>query len=443
MFNFLSEKFSSIFARITGNSQLTPANINDALEKVKDSLVEADVPQAVVETFIESVRTEALGQKALAAIKPNEQFIKIVYEKLQQFLGGQNTAQFSFQMPAVVMVMGLQGSGKTTTIAKMVHFVNKQAMARGKQRRILVASVDFYRPAAVEQLEILSKTVGATFYRSPSTDPVQAAEDILRYYQKEHFELLFLDTAGRLHVEGALIEELRQIDAKLKPRYKFLVLDGMTGQESLAVAQAFDHGVGFNSAILTKMDSEVRGGVAFAFRYVMKKPILFAGTGEKPQDFEQFYPERMAKRILGMGDLETLLERAQESLQDIEQESKHSSMANGKFSLQDFADQLKLMGKMGNLSQIARYLPGFGGQVKATDLEQGERELKKFQAIINSMTPKERLVHKLLDNSRKKRVALGAGVTVTDVNLLLDRFEQTQQFVKLFKKTGRFPNMFR
>ena len=204
MFNFLSEKFSSIFSRMTGNSHLTEGNIDEVLQKVRDSLLEADVPHAVVQQFTEAVKQEALGKKVFKSLKPAEQFVKIVYEKLQLFLGGQNTAVFSFQLPCVVMVMGLQGSGKTTTIAKLVNFVNKQAQSRGKERRILLASVDFYRPAAVEQLEILSKTVGATFYRSPLQDPVKAAEDIFRFYQKGNYELLFLDTAGRLHVDSSL-----------------------------------------------------------------------------------------------------------------------------------------------------------------------------------------------------------------------------------------------
>lgn len=443
MFDFLSQKFSSLFTHLTGQNRLTEANIEDTLVKIQDSLLEADVPHGLIEQFIASVKAEVIGKKVLGSLKPGEQLLKVVHERLLHFLGGNNSVQFAFQLPSVVMVMGLQGSGKTTSVAKMAHLVTQQAQQRGKSRRILLASVDFYRPAAIDQLEVLAQQVGVSFYRSSQKDPVKAAVDIYAHYQKEGFELLFLDTAGRLHIDTALLQELRDIDARLRPRYKVLVLDAMTGQESLNVAQTFDQHVGFNHAILSKMDSDTRGGAAFSFRYTLQKPIVYVGVGEKIGDLEQFYPDRMAGRILGMGDMLSLAEKASASIKESEQKKMYASLTQGKLTLQDFADQLGMMGKLGSLTQLSKYMPGMGGlNLTPEMLEKGEQELKRFKAVIGSMTSKERIYPRLLDASRKQRIAKGAGVTVADVNGLLTRFEQTQQFAKMFKGSGRFPKLF-
>ncbi|HEV2601703.1 MAG TPA: signal recognition particle protein [Candidatus Babeliales bacterium] len=444
MFDFLSQKFSSIFSQITGKSTLTEQNMQEALDKVKDALLAADVPQELVETFVIDIQKEAVGQKVLKSLKPGDQLIKIVHERLKAFMGSDTLQDFSFQLPATIMVMGLQGSGKTTTIAKLMHYVLNQAKKRNKKRNVLCASIDFYRPAAIDQLEILAKQVGVSFYRSSKTDPVAAALDIQQYARQQGFELLFLDTAGRLHVDQGMLGELRTVDLQLKPRYKLLVLDAMTGQESLNVAQAFEQAVGYQYAILSKMDSDTRGGAAFVFRYAQKKPILFVGIGEKIDDLEQFYPDRMAGRILGMGDVLTLIERATDRINESEQEVIQASFMKGKLNLQDFANQLDMMSKIGSLSQIAKYIPGMNSMnIPQEKLEKGEAELIKFKAIINSMTPKERIVPRLLDGSRKQRIARGAGVTLADINVLLQRFEESQQYVKLFKKFGRRgPGMF-
>ena len=444
MFDFLSEKFSTIFSRITGQAHLNEHNINEALGKVEESLLEADVPYAVVKTFIEEIKQEAIGKKVLSSLKPGDQLIKIVHEKLKVFLGSQQAAgDFSFQIPSVAMVMGLQGSGKTTSIAKLAHYTQKQAKKRGKTRRILVASVDFYRPAAIDQLEILARQVGVDFYRAQNTNPCRAAEEIHAYYKQQGYELLLLDTAGRLHVDSEMLEELLAIDAKLQPKYKILVLDAMTGQESLTVAQAFDQAIGFHWSVLSKMDSEARGGSAFAFRYVLKKPVLFTGVGEKIDDLEQFHPDRMAGRILGMGDVLSLLERAEERVNLEDQESLVKSISRGSMTLQDFADQISMVNKIGSLGSVVKYMPGVGGQLSPQAIEQGERQLKQFKAIISSMTMKERLNPRILNGERKKRIAGGAGVTLSDINILLERFEQSQQYVKLFKKMNKFGSFFK
>ncbi len=438
MFDFLTNKFSSIFSTITGKSHLTESNMADALSKVQEALLEADVPYKVVEAFMAEVKADALGKKVTSSLKPGDQFIKLVHERLKLFLGGQNAVEFSFQLPATIMMMGLQGSGKTTSIAKIAHWVQESAKKRNKSRRIMCASVDFYRPAAIDQLELLASQGGVHFYRSAETDPVRAAGDIARYAKNERYELLFLDTAGRLHVDSPMLQELRDIEVQIKPQYKILVVDAMTGQESLNVAQAFQEGVGYQMAMLTKMDSETRGGAAFAFRYVQKKPIIFVGCGEKKEDIQLFHPDRMAGRILGMGDLLSLIERADEQVQKTEQEALYKAMMEGRMTLQDFANQLAMVNKLGSLSQLSKYMPGIGGaQISPDMIEKGDRELKKFRAIISSMSAKERLDHRILNGSRKERVARGAGVAVADVNLLLERFEQSQQYAKLFKRFWR------
>jgi len=439
MFDFLSRKFSDIFSRLTGKASLSEDNIQDALQKVKDALIEADVPYKLVEEFTESIKGEVVGRKIIKSLKPGEQFIKVVNERLLHFLGGKDDPNFSFQIPSLVMVMGLQGSGKTTTLGKLAHFVQKQAKKRGKTRKILLASVDFYRPAAIDQLELLAKQVGVSFYRASCKDAVAAAKEIALYAKNNRFELVFLDTAGRLHVDSDMLDELRQIEASLRPRYKILVLDSMTGQESLNVAEAFNQVVPFNWGILTKMDSETRGGAAFAFRYALKKPILFVGVGEKKEDLESFRPSRIAERILGMGDVLTLLEKAEEKIKKDEQEALMRSFATGKMNLQDFANQMEMVGRLGSISKIMKYIPGASGMnVSPEMIQEGEKELKKFKAIISSMTLKERYYPRILDASRKKRIAVGAGVRVEDVNGLLQRFEQSQQYAKLFKRFGRF-----
>jgi signal recognition particle subunit SRP54 len=440
MFDFLTNKFSSIFSSLQTNKKLTEHNIQDACDNVQDALLEADVPYDLVQIFIEEVKKEVIGQKVWASLKPGDQFIKIVHDRLKHFLGYQeNEVPFSFQLPATVMIMGLQGSGKTTTVAKLASWAKKEAQKKGKERTILVGSVDFYRPAAVDQLELVAKQAGVTFYRSLEKDPIKAARDIQNYAKNHGFELLFLDTAGRLHVDNPMLQELQTIDKDLKPRYKFLVLDAMTGQESLTVARSFDQSVGFDHAILSKMDSDSRGGAAFSFRYVLKKPILFIGTGEKISDLEPFHADRMSGRILGMGDIVSLVEKADEKIKQSEQESAYKAFMSGNFSLQDFAQQMEMMGRLGSMSQLLKYIPGMGNMKLTPEMvEKGEQELKRFKAIISSMTPKERINPAILNSSRKQRIAKGAGVAVDQVNQLLQRFEQSKQYVKLFKKFGAF-----
>lgn len=439
MFDFLSQKFSEIVNKITSGGRLTESNISQALEQVKEALIDADVPYDLVNTFVASVKQDALGKKILAHVKPGEQFVKIVHNKLLEFMGGQGSGQFNFQMPSTILVMGLQGSGKTTSIAKMIRWVQKEAEKKGKTRRILVASVDYYRPAAIDQLEVLSREVKATFYRAAASDPIQATKEIMEHFKKGGFELLFLDTAGRLHVDAQMLQELKEINNIVNPQHKILVLDAMTGQESLTVAKSFDEQVGFQGALLTKLDSDTRAGAAFAFRYTLKKPILFVGTGEKVDDLDLFRPDRAAGRILGMGDVLSLVEKAEEQVKETDKQALEKAMRTGTLTLEDFASQMNMVQNMGSLTSLLKYMPGMGS-IKLTPemTERAEREMKQFKAAIGSMTPKERINPQIIDGSRKKRISQGAGVNVEAINLLLQRFEESKQFVKLFKKLGKF-----
>jgi signal recognition particle subunit SRP54 len=437
MFDFLSQKFSSIFSTVDRAKKLTETNIQETIVLVQDALLEADVPYNVVRDFIQTLTTEVVGQNISTALKPGEQLLKIVQNKISAFLGGDGTL-FAFTFPSVVMVMGLQGSGKTTTIGKLAYKIKKDAARENKIKKILVGSVDFYRPAAIDQLEILAKKVGITFLRAKSTDPVLAAKEIFAHYKQEAFDILLLDTAGRLHIDNKMLQELQEIDAHVRPAHKLLVLDAMTGQESLAVAKAFDDTIAFQAAILTKMDSDTRGGAAFSFRYVLKKPIIFVGEGENVADLNYFYPDRATERMLGMGDVRSLIDHADEKIAVHEQEKAEQALKSGAFSLQDFADQMSMMNKMGSLSQLVKYMPGAAGRLSPDMIQRGERELVKFRAIISSMTSKERLDTTILNYSRRQRVARGAGVKVEDIGLLLNRFEEAKQYVKLLNKFGSF-----
>jgi len=438
MFDFLTQKFSSIFTQFGKNKKFTPENVQEALKSIEDALLEADVPYALVQTFLESVRADVVGQDIAKAAKPADQLLKVVHDRLVAFLGGASDTKISFS--GVVMVMGLQGSGKTTSIAKLAF----KARSSSPKQRVLLASVDFYRPAAVDQLQVMAQKADALFYRAQSTDPVAAAQEIYTYFKQNKFDVLFLDTAGRLHIDSPMLQELREIDALLKPTNKLLVLDAMTGQESLAVAQAFDGAVGFDMAMLAKMDSDTRGGAAFSFRYALKKPIVFIGTGEKVDAIEPFHPERMAGRMLDMGDLETLFEVADQKIKKNESDDLMASLAKGQFTLEDFANQMDMMASLGSLTQVMKYIPGMGAaNIKPEELERGAQEMKRFRVIMGSMTRKERLNPGILNGQRKLRIAKGAGVEINQVNMLMQRFEQVQQYAKLLKRMGPFKGLFK
>jgi len=430
MFDFLSQKFTSLFSGLEGTKKLTEQNIEQALNTVQEALLEADVPYGVVQTFIAAVKTDVVGQKIIGSLKPAEQLMSVVQHRIINFLGGEDSAS-SFSSPSTVMVMGLQGSGKTTTIGKLAYKIKKDAEKNRITKKILVGSIDFYRPAAINQLEVLARQVEVAFYRAKSGDPVQAAQEIFSFGKSNNYDVILLDTAGRLHVDNTMLQELQEVDALLRPAYKIFVLDAMTGQESLSVAKVFDDIIGFHGAILTKMDSDTRGGSAFAFRFVLKKPIIFVGEGEKLTDLHLFHPDRAADRILGMGDIRTLMEQVEEKISAHEQEKVETSINEGTFSLQDFADQMEVISKLGSFSSLLKYMPGMSTRLSPEMIQKGEGELVKLRAIIASMTVKERLNAKILNSSRIDRIAQGAGVSAADVTNLLKRFEEVKQYVKL------------
>jgi signal recognition particle subunit SRP54 len=437
MFDFLSSRFSSVFSRISGQSSLTEQNIDETLHKVREALFEADVPYQVVVDFIADIKREVVGQKITSSLRPGEQLVKIMHDRLKNLLGAdKDRKDIQFPAKGVVLMIGLQGSGKTTTVAKCI----KRLIMQDKTKKILCASVDLYRPAAIDQLQILSQNVGASFYRAPSSTVIEATKEINAFFKQGSYDLLFLDTAGRLHVDQQMLNELKEIVSISRPTCSILVVDGMIGQESLTVAQQFNTAVGFDWAILSKLDSDAKAGVALAFSYMLKKPIAFIGTGEKVDDLEQFHPERAAGKILGMGDIQSLLERAEQKIKKQEQDDMARSLMSGTITLSDFARQLDMMGRLGSLSSLMQYMPGMPSvSLGKEQLAKGEEQMKRFRAIINSMTPKERLNERILNGSRKMRIAKGAGATVQEVNLLLQKFEESKQFVKLLKRMGKFP----
>lgn len=424
---------------------MTESLIADSVDQVKEALLEADVPYVVVENLIDELRKKIVGQQRIKSLKPAEQFIDQVYKVMCQFMGeGTSEREYAFKIPSTVMVMGLQGSGKTTTIAKLAHHIVKEAQKKGKTRTVLLSSIDFYRPAAIEQLKILATQAEIPFYRAQSTDAIEAAKEIASYAKQKGVQHLFLDTAGRLHVDIAMMRELTEINKIIKPQHKLLILDAMTGQESLAIAKKFDQEVGFEAAILTKTDSDTRGGAAFSFRYMLKKPILFVGMGEKITDLSPFNAKRVVGKIVGQGDLLTLAEKADEKIKQTDQARVMRAFTSGELTLDDFAHQISMMSSLGSLSSLVSYLPGMStAQFSRDQIEESEREIKRFKAIINSMTLKERLRPELLDQSRKNRIAKGAGVSGKEVDCMLDRFQKAQQYVKLFRKSGFLKSMFR
>jgi signal recognition particle subunit SRP54 len=444
VFDMVTKKLSSLFAALTASKKITESAVADAVHQIKETLLEADVPFDVVEAFLTELSKKIVGKELIKSLKPADQFMGYVYDVMCQFMGNDNVDHvYTFEPPATVLVMGLQGSGKTTTVAKLAYYAMHPPAKQKKLPSVLVSSIDFCRPAAIDQLEQLATKVGVSFYRTLSKSALSAVNEIMDYAQKKKFQMIFIDTAGRLNTDMQMLKELHDIDALVKPRHKFLVLDAMTGQESLSVAKAFDKEVGFEAAILSKMDSDARGGAAFSFRYVLKKPIIFIGVGEKMDELVPFNATRTVGRMLGKGDLLTLAERADTMIKKSDHERAAKAFEKGVFTLDDFAHQMDMLNKMGSLSSLMSYMPGMNNmQISSEKLTQGEREMRCFRSIIASMTPKERIMPGIIDASRKKRISQGAGVTDSAVQLLLERFKEMQQYVKMFKKSGLFKDMF-
>jgi signal recognition particle subunit SRP54 len=436
MFDALTGKLESIFKKLRGRGVLKEDDVREALREVRMALLEADVNFKVVKEFIGRVQPRAVGQEILTSLTPGQQVIKIVHEELIGLLGGTpSKLHLSPNPPTVIMMVGLQGSGKTTTAGKLARNFKKDG------RKVLLVPADTRRPAAIEQLKTLARQVGVEAYASDSADPVAICRDARAFAERSLFEVVILDTAGRLQIDEPLMEELRQIKAAVKPHEVLFVADAMTGQEAVNIAETFNKDVGFDGVVLTKMDGDARGGAALSVRAVTGKPLKFVGMGEKLDALEPFFPDRMASRILGAGDVLTLIEKAQEAVSREEAEKLAKKLRKNEFTLEDFRDQLRQVRKMGSLESILGMIPGMNKlKVADADMQQGEKEMKRVDAIIGSMTSKERMNHTIINGSRRARIARGSGTQVQDVNRLLKQFAEMQKMMKAMKG-GKMKNL--
>ena len=431
-FEGLSEKLSAAFKKLRGKGRLSEADVKEAMREIRLALLEADVSYKVVKQFIAQVTERAVGSDVLEALSPAQTIIKIVNEELTALMGGTSTKlEISSKPPTVVMLVGLQGAGKTTNGAKLAGLMKKQ---NGK--RPLLAACDVYRPAAIQQLEVVGGQLDIPVFQMGQTDPVDIARAAIEHARQHGNDMVFLDTAGRLHVDEELMDELRRIKAAVEPDEILLVVDAMIGQDAVNAAAAFDQALDIDGVMLTKLDGDARGGAALSIKATTGKPIKFVGTGEKLDSIEVFHPDRMASRILGMGDMLSLIEKAQESFDAKKAAEMQAKLRQNKFTLADFYDQMVQIKSMGSLSDIAGMLPGVSG--KALDgMTVDEKALAHTEAIILSMTPYERENPGVLNSSRKKRIAAGCGLGVVDVNRLLKQFDMMQQLTRQFAGGGK------
>ncbi len=444
MFDALAERIQSTLEKIGRKGKIDEETLQKGLREIKLALLEADVNYKVVSQFIKDVREKALGAEVVKGVNPAQQLVKIVYDELVEALGGEEAKLNLKGKPGVILLIGLQGSGKTTTAAKLANYLKNQG------KKVLLTSADVYRPAAMLQLKKLGDKIGVpVFLEEDEKDAVKIAKDALEKAKAEGYDVLIIDTAGRLHIDEELLDEARRIREATSPDEVLFVIDAMTGQEAVNIAKAFNESVGMTGTILTKMDSDSRGGVALSVKGVTGKPIKFAGVGEKIEDFQPFYPDRVASRILGMGDVVSLVEKAQQVIDEKEALSMQEKLLSGEFTLEDFRQQLRMIQRLGPIQQIIRMIPGLGSQKVLKQLQQAidDKKLKRIEAIINSMTPEERRNHAIINASRKRRIARGSGTSVKEVDALIKQFVQMKMAMKqmkkmqkkMAKKGGRFP----
>ena len=434
-FEGLSEKLNATFKRLRGKGRLTENDVREAMREVRLALLEADVSYKVVKEFVATVTERAIGTDVLDSLTPAQQVVKIVNEELTNLMGG-GTAKLTMANngPTVVMMVGLQGAGKTTTTAKLAGLMRRQYT-----KRPLLAACDVYRPAAIEQLKVVGGQLELPVFEQGQGDPVKIAENAIRHAKDHGSDMVFLDTAGRLHVDETLMDELKRMKAAVHPNEILLVVDAMTGQDAVNAASAFDEALGIDGVILTKLDGDARGGAALSIRAATGKPIKFVGTGEKLDMIEPFHPDRMASRILVMGDMLSFIEKAQANYDEKQAAKLEEKLRKNRFTLQDYYDQLQQLRGMGDLSQLAGMMPGnLGRQLQGATID--EKAMAHTEAIILSMTPLERENPQILNASRKKRIAAGCGLEVVDVNRLLKQFDMMQQLTKQMSK-GRMPGM--
>ncbi|HIQ76592.1 MAG TPA: signal recognition particle protein [Candidatus Faecousia excrementipullorum] len=427
-FEGLTEKISSAFKKLRGKGRLKESDVKEAMREIRMALLEADVSYKVVKDFIKNVTERCVGTDVLEALSPAQMIVKIVDEELTKLMGSDaKHITFNPNGPTVVMLVGLQGAGKTTNGSKLAGLMKRQG------RNPLLVACDIYRPAAIQQLKVCGEKLGIPVFEEGQIDPVQIAKDAVLYARQRGHDMVFLDTAGRLHVDEALMEELQNIKAAVKPQEIMLVVDAMTGQDAVNAAQSFNEWLDIDSVMLSKLDGDARGGAALSVRAITGKPIKFAGMGEKLEDIEPFHPDRMASRILGMGDVLSLIEKAEKAYDAKKAAEMEEKLKSNKFTLQDFYDQMVQMRSMGSLQDILAQLPG-GAKLKGVQMD--DKALSRTEAIILSMTPKERENPNIIGASRKRRIANGAGVKVEDVNRLLKGFEQMRSMIKQFSGPG-------
>ncbi len=435
MFSSLAEKLSDAFKKLRNKGKLTEADVKAGMREIKLALLEADVNFKVVKAFVNKVSERAVGSEVLESLLPGQQIVKIVNEELISLMGGSNAKlAVAPKPPTVILMCGLQGSGKTTHTAKLAKLLKKQG------KNPLLVACDIYRPAAIRQLQVVAEQVGAPVFERGTQSPPKTAQEAVKYAVKYGYDTVLIDTAGRLHVDEALMEELKQVRDAVEPTEILLVVDAMTGQDAVNVAERFNELLDITGVILTKLDGDTRGGAALSVRYVTGKPIKFVGTGEKLDALEPFYPDRMASRILGMGDVLTLIEKAEAAIDEKKAAEMERKLREQSFTLEDFLDQLEQLRGMGSMEQLLGMMPGIKpGALKDAKID--ERALFRTEAIIRSMTPYERTHPQALNSSRKKRVAAGSGTSVEEVNRLLKQYEQTRDMMKKFmgggKKRGR------
>jgi signal recognition particle subunit SRP54 len=430
MFESLSEKLQRAFKNLRGEGRLTEQHIDEALKEIRIALLEADVNFKVVKQFTDAVRTKAVGQDVLQSLSPGQQVVKIVRDELVEMLGGENArVHFASQPPTVIMLVGLQGAGKTTSAGKLSKWLAKTA------HRPMLVSVDVYRPAAREQLKVIARDIGVKIWEGEAGDkPLALCQNALREARNTGHDVLIIDTAGRLHIDETLMQELREIKDTIQPHEILFVADAMLGQDAVKSAQQFYEQLGFNGFILTKMDGDSRGGAALSIKQVTGQAVKFVGTGEKYDALELFHPDRLVSRIMGMGDIMSLIEKAEEVVDQKTALELQDKIQKDSFTMEDFRDQLRQMRKLGSMEQILGMLPSIGPFKDLQKAKVDEKELVRIEAIINSMTPKERRHHQIINGSRRKRIAKGSGTSVQAVNQLLKQFVQTQKMMKGMKK---------
>ena len=428
-FEGLSEKLNNVFKKLKSHGKLTESDVKEAMREVRLALLEADVSYKVVKDFVKKVTDRAVGEEVLSSLTPAQQVIKIVNEELCALMGnGSSRINLASKPPTVIMMCGLQGSGKTTHAAKLAKLLKKEG------HRPLLAACDIYRPAAINQLQVVGQKADVKVFEMGQINPVTIAGEALKYAKDYGHDVLIIDTAGRLHIDEELMQELKDIKALTDPDEIMLVVDAMTGQDAVNVAKAFDEAVGITSILMSKLDSDTRGGAALSVLSVTGKPIKYVGMGEKLDDFEQFHPERMASRILGMGDVLTLIEKAENVMSQKDAEKLTKKFKENKFDMDDLLDQMRQIKKMGSMKSIIGMLPGVGDKIKDTDID--ESQFTRVEAIITSMTTAERAKPSIINPSRKKRIAKGSGTKVEDVNRLLRQFDQMQKMMKQFTGKG-------